>query len=95
MQNIITEIELHSVEGIRNCFKNGDNPNQNFKGKPLIYELISEYTRTSRFKDCVRVSVEYGLEFEDQTLLTVLLDDSKELEVLLLQSPEIIRTDTR
>jgi ankyrin repeat protein len=91
MQDIITEIELHSVEGIRNCFKNGDNPNQNFKRKPLIYELISEYTRTSRFKDCVRVFVEYGLVFEDQPLLTVLMDDSEELEVVIRQSPEIIR----
>jgi hypothetical protein len=89
LQKIITDIELHSVEGIRQCFDNGISPNQLYKGAPLIEELISEYTRTSRFKDCVKVFVDCGLQFENKALLAVLLDDSLTLGHLLADDPEL------
>jgi hypothetical protein len=84
LQKIVEYIELHSAEGIRECFSHGVSPNDYFKNEPLIYELTSEYTRTPRFKDCVRAFVDYGLIFDDQALLAVLLDNAallkKELE---------------
>lgn len=80
LKKIITDIELHSVEGIRNCFENGISPNQLFNNQPLIYELTSEYTRSPRFKECVRLFVDYGLQFEDRALLAVLLNDAAMLE---------------
>ena len=79
-KKIITDIELHSVAGIRNCFENGVCPNQLYNNKPLIYELISEYTRSPGFKDCVKLFVEYGLEFDDKALLAVLLNDASSLQ---------------
>src|SRR4029079_10043721 len=79
LQNIITQIELHSVEGIRDCFSKGINPNDLFRNEPLINELISEYTRTSRFKECVRAFLDHGLEMQDKALLSVLLDDVSSL----------------
>ena len=85
---IIGDIEEHSVEGIKECFKNGVNPNDLFKNEPLIYELTSEYARTPRFKDCVRAFVDHGLEFEAKALLYVLLNDAEELESYLLKHPE-------
>lgn len=90
LQKIIGDIELHSVEGIRECFENGISPNDHFKEKPLIYELTSEYTRTSRFKNCVRVFVDYGLNFDDKILLSVLLDDSQSLDSLLILDPKAV-----
>lgn len=87
---LITEIELHAAEGIKNCFENGISPNLVYKGNPLIDELTSEYTRTPRFKDCVQVFVNYGLEFENKALLSVLLDDSITLEKLIIGNPEIV-----
>lgn len=90
LQDIVSQIELHSVQGIRNCFENGVNPNQLYKGRPLIEELTSEYARTSRFKDCVKAFVDYGLEFEDKALLAVLLDDATTLEKLIAENPETI-----
>jgi hypothetical protein len=90
LKKLITDIELHSSEGIQECFENGISPNQFYNGRPLIEELTSEYTRTSRFKDCVKVFVDYGLEFEDKALLSVLLDDSITLENLLADNPEIV-----
>lgn len=73
---LIEDIELHSVEGMRECFSNGVNPNDYFRDKPLIYELTSEYTRSPRFKDCVKAFVDFGLDFNDKILLPVLLDDA-------------------
>ena len=90
LQDIITQIELHSVEGIRRCFENGVSPNQSYNDRPLLEELTSEYTRTSRFKDCVKAFVDYGLELEDKALLAVLLDDSEALEKQISIIPEIV-----
>ena len=82
-QKIIGEIEVHSVEGIKECFLNGVNPNDLFRGEPLIHELISEYIRSPRFKDCVKIFLDYGLKFEDKILLSILLDDATSLESFL------------
>jgi Ankyrin repeats (many copies) len=90
LNDIVIQIELHSVEGIRKCFSQGVNPNEYFRTEPLIYELTSEYTRTSGFKDCVRAFVDYGLEFEDKILLSVLLDDAISLELQIRKHPEAI-----
>ena len=90
LKEIITEIELHSVEGIRNCFENGVNPNQLYNNEPLIFELISEYTRSPAFKDCVKLFVDYGLQFDDKALLAVLLNDAAMLENEINNNPAIV-----
>ncbi|MBX2901622.1 MAG: ankyrin repeat domain-containing protein [Cyclobacteriaceae bacterium] len=90
LRDIMTQIELHSVQGIRDCFENGVSANMMYKGKPLIEELISEYARTDRFKECVKLFVDYGLYFEDKALLAVLLDDSVTLEKLIAGNPGIV-----
>ncbi len=89
-EQIITAIELHAVEEIQQCFKRGLNPNELYNGEPLIYELSSEYTRSPRFKDCVRAFADHGLKFPDSALLAVLLDDEKTLESLLKQDAELM-----
>ncbi len=91
LQKLIGEIELHSVEGIKECFENGVNPNDHFRNERLIYELTSEYTRTSRFKDCVRAFVDYGLTFDDKVLLSVLLDDANSLDAQLNEDPDAVK----
>ena len=85
-EKIIGDIELHSVEGIRECFENGVSPNDHFNNEPLIYELTSEYTRTPRFGDCVKAFVDYGLQFDDRILLSVLLNDAPSLEKYLKEN---------
>ncbi|HEX6170926.1 MAG TPA: hypothetical protein VFZ33_14600 [Chitinophagaceae bacterium] len=91
LQKIIGEIEEHSVEGIKECFANGVNPNDDFKGEPLIYELTSEYARGPKFKECVRAFVDHGLVFEDKILLSVLLDDALTLDLQIKNDPEAVR----
>ncbi|GEO08490.1 ankyrin repeat domain-containing protein [Segetibacter aerophilus] len=79
LEKLITEIELHSPKRIRECFENGIHPNDRYNDRPLIEELISEYPRGPKFKERVRVFVDYGLDFEDKALLSVLLDDPNAL----------------
>lgn len=90
LDNLIEQIERHSPEGLRKCFEAGINANILFNNEPLIFELTSEYTRSARFKECVQVFVEHGLEFDDPVLLSVLLNDATKLEALLAENPEFI-----
>jgi hypothetical protein len=89
LNKIVGEIEIHSVDGIRECFANGLDPNVYYNNEPLIYELTSEYLRSPRFKDCVKTFVDFGLVFDDKVLLSVLLDDAQSLENILEDNPEI------
>jgi hypothetical protein len=90
LQKLITDIELHSVDGIRECFLNGISPNDHYKNKPLIYELITEYQRGPKFKECVKVFVDFGMEFDDRILLAVLMDDGNYLNQLLHDNSKAI-----
>ena len=83
LEKLIGEIEVHSVEGIKECFENGISPNDYYKEKPLIYELITEYSRGPKFKECFKAFVDYGLNFDDDILLAVFLDDAVSLNALL------------
>ena len=90
LQKLVGEIELHSVEGIKECFENGVDPDSYHNGEPLIYELTSEYTRTPRFKQCVKAFIDHGLHFEDKGLLAVLSDDVDLLNEQLSNDPGLI-----
>jgi hypothetical protein len=69
---IIGEIELHSVEGIKECFRNGVSPNDRLRNEPLIYELTSEYTRSPGFKDCVKAFVDFGRSFSAEEMQEII-----------------------
>jgi hypothetical protein len=90
LDKLIGDIEVHSVEGMRECFSHGIDPNAVYKGEPLINELTSEYLRGPRFRDCVQVFVDFGLNFDDKALLAVLLNDAPILEHLLRDEPAIV-----
>ena len=87
---IIVDIEGHDVDGIKQCFENGVNPNELFRNEPLIYELTSEYARGPRFKDCVKAFIDYGLKFEDKALLSVLADDATQLQRLISADKQLV-----
>lgn len=90
LPDLITQIELHNVAGIKNCFENGISPNDFYNNGSLLYELTSEYTRSPAFKDCVKAFVDYGLEFADKSLLAVLLNDAEMLEKQIITDPTIV-----
>lgn len=74
----------------RNCFENGVDPNQLYKGKPLIYEMINMYLRSPKFKSCIQTFVDFGLKFDDKVLLAVLLDDATSLDRLLTDDKKLL-----
>lgn len=83
LNKIIIDFELHSVEGIIACFQNGVSPNEIVDGEPLIYKLINMYSRGPSFKNCVQAFEDYGVDFEDKILFSVLLDDAALLSTQL------------
>ena len=90
LQKIIGDFEIHSAEGIKECFENGVDPNQLYKGKPLIYEMINMYLRGPEFKNCIKVFIDFGLQFDDKVLLAVLLDDATSLDNLLTGNKKLL-----
>lgn len=93
LSQLILAIELHDAEGIRDCFARGISPNEFYRGAPLINELTSEYTRSTRFRECVKAFVTAGLVFDDKTLLAVLLDDEDALERQLQKDPAALQKE--
>lgn len=89
-RKIIEDIEVHNEEGIRDCFRNGVDPNILYNGEPLINELIGGYLRGPSFKKCIRAFVESGVQFEDKVLLNTLLDDDNSLEKNIENNPELV-----
>jgi len=90
LKKIIGEFEVHSVEGIKECFEHDVDPNLIYKGKPLIYEMINMYLRGPQFKLCIKAFADHGLIFDDNLLLAVLLDDANALEKLLSENKELL-----
>ncbi|HEY6503546.1 MAG TPA: ankyrin repeat domain-containing protein [Chitinophagaceae bacterium] len=90
LHKIIEQIELHDVEGIEDCFRHGVGPNDLYNNEPLLYELTSEYTRSPRFKDCVKAFVDHELKFDDEVLLSVLLNDAGKLHEQLTKYPDAV-----
>jgi hypothetical protein len=82
--------ETHSVEGIKKCFAKGMSPNERRNGNPIFYEFLSYYMRSPQFKECVKMFVDGGLDFEDQLFLSVLLNDAETLERLLKADPSLM-----
>jgi hypothetical protein len=87
---LLYDIEVHSVEGIRKYFDGGGNPNEVHDGIPLFTTMLEMYTRTPRFKDCIKAFIDAGLEFDDKGLLSVLTDDADKLEEIISVDPSVI-----
>jgi len=87
---MLYSMEVHSAEGIQNYFSQGGNPNEVHDGIPLFTTMVEMYTRTPRFKDCVKAFVNAGLIFEHQSLLAIFLDDAQKLEEIIAVSVTII-----
>lgn len=90
LDKIVGDIECHDLEGMPNCFESGISPNDSFKNEPLFLTMVNMYFRGPLFKDCIKLFVEYGLEFDDKVLLSLLLDDAITLDELLKNDGKLI-----
>ena len=89
-QQLLYDIEVHSVEGIQRYFHNGGDPNEIHQGTPLFTTMLEMYTRTPRFKDCISAFMDAGLKFEDKALLAVFADDASVLNRLLSNDGRLV-----
>jgi len=87
---MLYDIEVHSVAGIRNYFAQGGSPNEVHNGEPLFTTMVEMYFRSPRFKDCVREFIDAGLQFDDLALLAVFTDDAGKLATLIANDPVIV-----
>jgi hypothetical protein len=91
LRKILIDFELHSAEGIRECFKHGVDANSIINNEPLIHSLINMYTRSPLFKECIKAFMENGLLFNDKVLLAVLSDNAAALDTLLTVNNEALQ----
>lgn len=89
-RQLLYDIEVHSVEGVRRYFEEGGDPNEVHDGIPLFTTLVEMYMRSPRFSQCVSVFIDYGLAFDDPALLAVLSNDADRLEELIRVDPGIV-----
>jgi len=89
-KQMLNDIEVHSTDGIRKYFKDGGDPNEIHDGVPLFTTMVEMYTRTPRFKDCVKAFIEAHLQFDDKPLLAVFIDDAEKLEALIINHHSIV-----
>jgi hypothetical protein len=84
---LLYDIEIHSVAGIRRYFDGGGTPNDVYNNVPVFITMLEMYTRSPRFKDCVQTFIDAGLDFEDKALLAVLTDNAEQLKTSLETDP--------
>ena len=82
-RQLVYDIEVHSVEGVRRYFEEGGDPNEVHDGMPLFTTMVEMYMRSPRFSQCVSVFIGHGLAFDDPALLAVLSNDADRLEALI------------
>lgn len=90
-EQLLYDIEVHSVEGIRSYFAMGGDPNELFNGIPLFTTMVEMYFRSPGFKECIRVFIDNGLKFEDSALLAVLADEPAKLKAQILADERIVQ----
>jgi ankyrin repeat protein len=76
---ILYAAETHSVNTIKQYFKDGGSPNEVNDGMPVFTMMVEMYARGPSFKDCVQAFIDAGLEYDDQALLAVLAHDTERL----------------
>ncbi len=86
-EQILYDIEVHSLQGISRYFDQGGSPNEIHNGVPLFTTMVEMYMRSPRFKQCVQAFIEHGLVYQEKALLAVLADDAELLEALIKADP--------
>lgn len=90
VQEILNCFERHDAAGIRRCIQEGIDPLQHYAARPLVYQLVTMYSRGDEFRVCMQVMAEFGAVVEDPVLQAVLTDDAAALEPMLQEKPELV-----
>lgn len=88
--DIVTAIELHSVDRIRAAFDEGLDPRAPVRGKSLVNWLTEMYSRGRHFPDCLRLLLDRGAVLDDPFLALVLLNDGGQLAAAIRANPSLL-----
>jgi len=98
MDNAETELleafETHSVARIRTVLDAGFDVRSTINGKAAVNSLAEMYTRSDRFRECLRLLLERGAVLDDPQIAPVLLDDADGLAAALRADPSLIEHRT-
>src|SRR5258708_7502229 len=89
--DLLGEFEEHSPAGIRRVLAAGVSPTEPIKGKRPIDVLIEMYLRSTRFSECLQITLDAGATLGDPLLQALLLDDDAALRGLISGSSEDLR----
>jgi ankyrin repeat protein len=92
--DLLGEIEVHSVEGIRRILDNGFDVRALIDGKSLTTHLTEMYYRSDGFRDCLRLLLDRGAVLDDPRIGYVLLNDADALAEALRGDPSLIEHRT-
>ena len=92
--NLLSAIEVHSVEHIRRILDDGVDARSMIGGKSLITHLTEMYYRSDQFQECLRLLLARGGQLDDPRLSAVLLDDPDSLAAELRRDPSLIEYRT-
>lgn len=87
---LLTALELHSVERLRACLDGGIDPRTAIRGKSVVDWLLEMYTRSDALPDCLRLLLDRGASLPDPVLTPVLLDDAAALAAAIRANPAIL-----
>ena len=87
---LLCAFETHAVREIRAILDAGFDIHRRIKGKSIVNSLTEMYTRSDRFRDCLRLLLERGAALDDPETAPVLLDDARTLTAALRKRPSLI-----
>jgi Ankyrin repeats (3 copies) len=86
VEALLSAFDGHEVEGVRAALEAGADPCSPVRGKPPVFWLLGEYTRSDRLGDCLRLLLERGAVLPGRLLRLVLLNDAAGIT-------EVVRAD--
>jgi ankyrin repeat protein len=92
--DLLGEIEVHSVDGIRRILDDGFDVRTLIDGKSLPTHLTEMYFRSDAFRDCLRLLLDRGAVLDDPRIGHVLLNNADGLAAALRDDPPLIHHRT-
>lgn len=89
-QALLSAFDGHDVDGVRAALRSGADVVSPVRGKPPVYWLLEEYTRSDRLAECLRLLLDSGAVLDDPALTPVLLNDADAIRAAVSSTPSLL-----